>query len=295
MGGYNPETDRTYANQLSEALRLGKYMLFDRPPSVFVMNNSGAIPALYTAVQGQVDAILVPGALGNNYLELFQSTAQALPPVYNAKGIEIGGDAVDNECLEIVPGGNNAHNPLGYTAGTDPGVFIRATLEIADVSVNDQMVIGFRKQEAYAVPTSFLDTEDALYTDFFGIGFSGTAATQDVKTVQDLNNSGAVTARDTGFNWADGGIHQLEIRVRARKAEVLINGVRLGDTVRKNALGTAITAQPTTGIPSFTFDSGDFLIPFIFNRRGATAANANYLRRLEVGQLAEIGLQPEYR
>lgn len=280
---------------ISDALRLGKYMFFDRPSGVFLFNNSGAIPALYTAVQGQVGSMLISGAQGNNFIELFQTTAQALPPVYNDKGINIGGDEVDNESLELVPGGNNARNPLGYNAGTDPGVFIRATLEIADASVNDQMVIGFRKQEAYQVPTSFLSTGDALYTDFVGIGFSGSAAANDVKVMSDLNNGGSTTVTDTLFDWADGKIHRLEVQIKKRRASFFINGKRLGETVRFDALGAAITAQPTSANPSYTVDTGDFMIPFIFNRRGATAANANYLRRLEIGPLYAIGLQEENR
>jgi hypothetical protein len=65
--------------------------------------------------------------------------------------------------------------------------------------------------------------------------------------------------------------------------------------VKFDALGVAITSQPTLAPPTFTFAAATFLIPFIFVRRGASSAAPLYLRRLEVGQLLEIGLQPEGR
>lgn len=288
--------ERLFANQVSEGLRKGKYMLFDRPSPLLILNSSGAIPALYTAVAAQVDAILVPDAFGNQYIEMYQTTAQALPPVHHAtKGITIGGDLVDNESVEYVPGGNRTTNPLGYTAGTDPGVFIRAIFEIADASGSDQFGIGFRKQEAYVVPTSFLSTGDALYTDFAMLGFSGTAAANLVKSMTDLNNAGSTVVTSSAFAWADGTIHQLEVRIKGRVVSYFINGRRVGETVKLDGLGADITDQPTTALPSFTFDTGDFLIPFIFHRYDTTTPGAVYLRHLEVGQLLEVGLQPEGR
>jgi len=286
---------RIYANQLSEGIRKGKYMLWERPAPPFIYAEVAGIPALYTAGAAQLDGIIVPGALGNNYIQMYQTTAQALPPLWDAKGLNIAGDAVDNESLELVPGGNTVNNPLGYLSGTDPGVFIRLTLESTDSSEIDQLVIGWRKQEAFAVPVSFLTTGDALYTDFAGIGFSGTAVANLVKTMTDLNNAGSTVVTSTAFGWADTKIHQLEVRIKGRTVSYFINGRRIGETVRLDALGVAITAQPTVAGPTFRFDSGDFLVPFIFVRRGATVASALYARRLEVGQLLEVGLQPENR
>lgn len=287
--------ERVFANQISEGIRKGKYLLFDRPPSPFAYTVTAGIPALYSAVQGQVNHLIVPGALGQNHIEMFQTTAQALPPVYDAKGLLLAGDAIDNEALELVPGGNRLENPLGYLAGTDPGVFIRALLEATDPSEIDQLVIGWRKQQAYQVPTSFLTTGDALYTDYAGMGFSGTAVANLVKTITDLNDAGSAVVSSSAFGWADTLVHQLEVRIKGRVVSYFLNGRRLGETVRFDGLGNAITAQATVASPSFTFDAGDFLVPFIFVRRGATAASALYLRRLEVGQLLEVGLQPEGR
>lgn len=290
------------AYDLSDAIKKGKYMLVERAsyqPHILQYGTQAAavtVPTLPTAVQDNVAAIYLPGAIGFQYIEMYSTTAQTLNPSRHAtKGLEIGLDKVDNECVEYVPGGNHAANPLGYLAGTDPGIVMRVTLEITDTSGSDQLVFGLRKQENYVVPTSFLNTGDALYTDFFGIGFSGTAAANLVKTVWDLNNAGSTTAFSTTFAWADAGIHQLEIRAKARKIRHFINGVELGGTVRKDALGTAITAQPTLAPPLQTIDTGDFMIPFLFHRYDATTPGTVFLRRLEIAPLSELGLAPEDR
>lgn len=287
-----------HSYQFSAGFKNRKFMLLPRVAAhpQILQNGTQAVPVsvptLPTGVQDNVDTIQCAEALGH-IIEMYQTTAQTLMPLRHAtKGLEIGLDKVDNESVEYVPGGNHAANPLGCLVGTDPGVFIRATLEIVDVSGSDQLVVGFRKQEAYVVPTSFLAAGDALYTDFYGIGFSGSANPNDVKTVKDINNAGSTVVFDTGFNFADNDIHTLEIRVKGRKVSVFINGVSLGSTVKKNGLGAAITAQPTLTPPAFSFDAGDFVIPFIFSRYDAAAPGAIYLRSLACGQLVEDGLDP---
>lgn len=289
--------ERVYANALSEGLRTAKYLLLNKPSvHPFVFTTATQVPALPTASQGQIDTVFLPQALGCNVLEMFQTTAQSkFPAIVAAEGLEIGLDLVDNETVEYVPGGNHTFNPLAYTVGTTPGVLIRLKVKMADVSGTDQFLVGFRKQESYAVPTSLLSTGDGIYTDFFGIGLSGTANPNDVKTMSDLNNGGSTTVTDTLFNVADGDIVQYEVRVRAGVVTAYINGVRLGDTVGKDGDGTAITSQATAATAAFTFDTGDLLIPTIIHRYVTTTPGVVYLRRLEVAQLLEVGLQPEGR
>lgn len=294
--------DIAFANNLSEALRKAKYMLVDKfscQPQITQYGTQASpvtVPTFPTAAQDNIDLLTFADAMGNRGIELYQTTAQTLmPSIHASKGLLVGCDVANNEAIELVPGGNRASNPLGYTAGTGPGVFLRATFEFADVSGTDQFIVGFRKQEAYVVPTSFLSAGDALYTDFIGIGFSGAADPNDVKIMSDLNNGGSTTVTDTLFNWADGLSHKLEIRIRKRVAEFYINGVKLGDTVRKDAAGASITAQPTASYSAFTVDSGDFMIPFIFHRYDATTPGAVYISRIECGQLLEVGLDPANR
>jgi len=245
---------------------------------------ASGLTALPTAVQAQTDGIV---SFQGNFLEYFQTTAQTLQPVSHAtKGLVLDGDQVDNESQEYVVGGNSTTQPLAFVTGTDDGFFIRATLEITDASGSDQMLVGFRKQQAYQVPTSFLTTGNALYTDFAGIGFAATKADPNpVSVATDIGASGSTTVSATNFTWADTKIHKVEVRVIGRKALYLINGVPLGGTVSKDALGVAITAQPTKTAAAYTFTSGLTLVPFIFVRQDADLLDAVYLRELEVGFL----------
>ncbi len=276
--------------QINPNVTRGKYVYEKINGSPLVLNMSGALAALPTASASQVDTILTRGGVG---WDMFQTTAQTLGPAYTAgSGLEIALDQVDNETVEYVPGGNNSFNPFGMTVGTDSNFFFRARFTLADASGLDQFGIGWRKQETFAAPTSFLTTGDGIYTDFALFGFAGTVANPNpVRISTDLNNSGSSTVSAAGFTWADGLTHQLEVRVVGRKALFYINGVLLGGSVSKDGNGAAITAQSTTTGPVFSFDATDFLVPFIFCRQDADVGTV-FLVDYEIGHLVDIGLDP---
>jgi hypothetical protein len=248
---------------------------------------ASSLAALPTAAQGQVGGFFLDGGM---YMEYFQTTAQTLGPVYTAgKGLELTGDQVNNETVEYVPGGATADNPFARVVGTSPNWFFNATFEITDASGLDQFGIGYRSNEAFGVPTSFLTTGDGIYTDFFLLGFAGTAADPNpVRCSYDLNNSGSSTVAALSFTWADTKIHKLGIRVIGGRVYCFINDVLCGDVVSKDALGASITAQTTVSGPNFSFDSGDTLLPFIFARQDADIGPV-YLKDIELGLLRDIG------
>lgn len=230
---------------------------------------------------------------GGGYWEGAATTAQSVSPMQGSagNGLNIAGDKVDNESLDFVIGGNADLARLSFKAGTDTDFFFRCKLKIADVSGTDQTVVGFRKREAFvaaASVVSWLNAGDAGYTDFSGFLFQG----GDLKVTTDLNNSGSATATDTAFNVADNDIVEVELRVVGRKAVYLINGYGVGSSVAKDGDGTSITAQSTISMPSFTFDSGDYLVPFIFVRHDATTPGNIFVREVEVGHLVDVGKDP---
>lgn len=279
--------------QVNPNITRGKY-LFDRFGGGLPWLTIGAttgVPALPTAVQGQIDVALSPRGY---FYELFQTTAQTLLPFsHDTKGIEISCDEVNNETVEIVPGGNRSSSPYAFTVGTDTDFFMRAVFEITDADGADQFGIMWRKQEAYQVPTSFLTTGDGIYTDFCLLGFAATVANPNpVNVATDLNNSGSTTVTPLNFTWADTLVHELQLRVIGGRAQFLINGVRAGNPVSKDALGNTITSQSTVTGPSFTFDTGDVLVPSIFLRHDAAVSEDHFLRELEIGHLVDIGLDP---
>lgn len=236
----------------------------------------------------------IQGVTPNQWWECFATTDQDILATGVAdSGLDLAGDLVDNEAAEWVPGGNAAASRLAFVTGTDTDFFIKAKFKITDADGSDQFLVGFRKQEAYAVPTSFLTTGDGIYTDFFGVGFASTVANPNaVVTASDIANGGSTTVTSTGFTWADGLVHSLELRVVGRKALVLINGVAIGNPIAKDGDGGAITSQSTLSTASYTFANALTVIPFIFLRHDANVSNAHYLQEIEVGRLVEVGKDP---
>jgi hypothetical protein len=283
----------TRAYQLSDNIRNARYVE-ERLSSVqpVLGRAASSIFALPTAVAAQVCTMLTPQGVAWEY---YQTTAQLLQPVPHAtKGLVLDGDQLDNEAAEYVPGGNSANSPFAFTVGASSDFFFEATLEIADASGSDQLLVGWRKQEAFAVPTSFLNAGDGIYTDFFGIGFCATKANPNpVGVASDIGNSGSTVATPISFTWADAGIHKLGVRVVGGKAIAFINGVRLGGgPITLDGAGVAMTSQSPISTPAYTFTAGLQLVPFIFVRQDADLLDSVHLRSYAVGNLVEAGLDP---
>lgn len=260
-------------------------------PILYTMSGGFTTVAIAAPGLGATAMMLTPGGA---IWEIYGTTAQTLPPILTAgSGLEISLDQVNNEAVEYVPFQNTAYNPFAYTVGTTQPMLFRAAFSIADASGSDQFILGWRKQEAYAVPASFLTTGDPTYTDVFGIGFAATAANPNpVSVVYDKNNSGSCTVSDTGFTWADGKTHVLECRLYGTKVRYFINGVPLGSTVGKDGVGGDITDQNTKAVTSHTLDSTDVMIPFIFIRQDADVTGNVFLKAVQLGPLSEFGLDP---
>ena len=243
-------------------------------------NNAAGVTAFPTASQGQTDLIVCENG---GLIQLYQSTAQTLMPTAQAAGgLEIALDQVENEAVEYVPGCNLAAGKLTFTLGTSPNFFIKARFAITDVSGTDQCAIGFRKQEAFTATPVF--AADGAYTDFACLN----VVSGDLYTCTDLNNSGTATATDTGFNWADGETHTLEIRVVGRTPIYYVNGSKLPATISVDGNGTAMTAETAITPPTFTFDAAEVLIPFIHILQDGDVTPV-ILYELEVGELRMIG------
>lgn len=247
--------------------------------------------AVASSGAAQIDGFVLPGAIGNGYVEMYQSVGQALYPKWDATNhwLEIGGDQVDNDAVEYNPGGNSADSPFAYVVGTSIPVVMRAALTIEDVSGSDSIFFGWRKQEpGQATPYSTPASPDPVYTDVYG--FQINAGT--VNAYSDLNNGGTATVTDTLFDWADGKTHVLEMRIYGRKPKLFINGVPLGGTVKVDGTGAALTAQPTIGPPAFSFDLTDTLIPSIYILQKGADLTLVGLKALQIGPLVSFGLDP---
>lgn len=269
------------------------YTRFAGTPAFFKVDANGTPSGAFGAGAAQGETNFGMDNAGH-YWELFQTTAQTIGPLAHADGWNISGDLVDNEALELVPGGNLVNNPLARTMGTTPNFFHSLTFKATDADGSDQFILGMRKQEAFAVPTSFLTTGDGVYTDFVGIGFAKAVANPNpISVTSDLNNSGSATVSQVGFTVANGVPIQLTQVFRGRVATFYINGVKLGGVVSKDALGAAITAQQTLPPHTFTADSGDLYLPFIHLRHDAAVSEGLVLMDYEAGLLVDVGEDPD--
>lgn len=194
----------------------------------------------------------------NSYEYSPKGTQTILAPKLGAAGLDINMDQTDNDGIEIVPGSNSLISRYAYTIGTDKSFEFRLSFSIADVSGTDDCAMGFRKVQAYEA-----NLDD--YTDMAALNvISG-----DIN-IETILNDGATSTTDTTDNWADGETHELKVRVLSSgRVLFFIDGV-----------------APTT-TASFTFDSGDVVVPFFFFLNASDVAGAVQWQELEVGRVVE--------
>jgi hypothetical protein len=175
-----------------------------------------------------------------------------LYPQKAAAGLDIGMDQTDNDGVELTNGIEDG-GPAVFTVGTD-ACFFKVKFSIADVSGTDDCAVGFRKVEAYQANVDDYDEMACLNV------ISG-----DIK-IETILNNGATSTTDTTDNWADGETHTLEVYISTDRAVTFkIDG-----------------AAPTT-TQTFSFDSGEKVIPFFFFLHASDVAGAVVLKEWEVG------------
>ena len=181
-----------------------------------------------------------------------------IAPRMNSNGLDISLDQTDNEGAEYNFGArNNAKH--AYTIGTSDAFFIEATVHVANLSGCEPLAIGFRKVEAN-------NADYQAYTDYAAIGLNGATSATNVVMFTELN-SGGTTITDSTDAWGGDG--------SAQTVKVLVSAAGV---VTFEIGGVAASAAP-----SFTFDNGDVVMPFIHFLHGADVAGAVSLANLKIG------------
>ena len=157
-----------------------------------------------------------------------------LPADMDASSLDIGGDQVADDGMEIV-GGVMGASGRPFIVGDDAPFYFCATIGLTDVSGTDDLHMGFRASDE--VFNAVFDN----YTDLASIG----AISGDIYIETILNNA-ATTSTDTTDNWADAAVKKLCIYVGATGAVTY----------------TIDGAAPTT-TATYTFADGLPVIPFI--------------------------------
>jgi len=216
----------------------GTHVVFTENPTV-----TGAAGGASVGTDNAVNIVRVNG-------EVFEyqnnGTQTIVGPSLTSGGLLVSLDLTNDEGATFDQG-ITALSKAAYVAGTDP-VSLKITFTVADVSGLDVCWFGWRKLAAR-------NDDPTAYTDFAFIGpISG-----DIKMMTDLNGSGSATTTDSTQNWADAETHTLEVNVSA------------AGVVSYKIDGAAPTVSPTA---TFTFDSGDTIIPVFQFLHAATTPGA---------------------
>lgn len=287
------------AAHISENFRKGRYGFWIPSVQPMPLNIATSVPALPTAAAAQIDAFQ-GGPLA---WEINQLTAQTLLPLIHAtKGLELALDQVNNETVEYIPGGNRITNPAAFKTnsaaglGGDIGWFYRFRLELTTANGIDQLFVGMRAVEAYqavAGVVSILNGGATGYQSMFGVGIASAAASPaDVSRIVATAAVSAVT--DTLFNWASTVVLDLEVRSYGNKGYVFINGRELGQAINTDALGVAITSQPTQGMAGTPLVASTVYAPCILIRQDAVLSTV-FCSQFEWGPLYELNRDPTAR
>jgi len=238
-------SNTTFVTPLTLATKNSSYgaATFNESPILQSALTTGAAPSGAT---GATNIMMLQG--GEIWEEFIIGAGQTIiAPRMSSTGLLISLDLTSTEGAEYNPGPRN-NTKYSYTIGTSAAFFFEATLNAADVSGCDPLVIGFRKVEANNA--TFAD-----YTDYASIGLSASdGANIWLKTEL---NGGGVTSTDTTDAWTDGQSKTLKVLVSATGVVTYTIG----------GVAPAVTA-------AFTFDATDVVIPFIRLTHAAAAPGA---------------------
>jgi len=230
---------------------------YKTPASIIFMGDNAAVSqglgtALPSGVAQAENVVSFGNGFSAHYSPIATSTKLALTSTND--GLELILDATASEGVELsAPTWDNSQKQ--FVAGKN-NFSLYAKIKIDDVSGLNPLWIGFRKKAAYTA--TFAD-----YTDYAVVGLGN--ATGDIYTSIELNAGGA-TSTDTTLNWADGETHELEVRVAASGAVTFfVDGYQVNKST------------------SFTFDSGDSIIPVIYALQTADIGTPSLLELASLG------------
>ena len=175
---------------------------------------------------------------------------------------------------ELCPGGaflGNSSNK--FLAGTHSG-YIDVTFWTTEWTSFDGASIGFRKAENFNAghaPIIAAGTGDPVYTDFATIGLQ---ESDKIQIATDLNNGGSGTYTDTG----DTPTNSQNVQCRV----ILASDGSVTYTLAQNQVAGAGAQAAPSATASFTFDSGDTLIPYVWIHGKDHADTAMLLKDISV-------------
>ncbi len=154
-----------------------------------------------TGTAGDENLMVLNGSIWEYHM---MGTQTLVAPPFGTYGVNAILDDTENDGVEFCLG-ISALNKGVFVVGTAPAFFARMKFSIDDVSGVDICAFGFRSVEAY-------DGAIANYADYATLDKSGTSTA--INTHTNVGD-GSPVETDTTNNWADGEIHEFEVRVSA--------------------------------------------------------------------------------
>lgn len=232
--------------KLAESIENNKNIVetFEQAPVISLATNAGATG------DGEAAAATYGMNTGRNPFEyraaVVESTGTAVfsAPYVSADGLELPLDAnvTDGVTVLEIGHGVNSRSRAAFTIGTDGPFYLEATIKIDDVSDLDKLWLGFRKTQAYAA-----DAND--YTDMaaFMVGETGASVADGQINIATILNNAATSFTDTTeADWADAAEKTLRV-----------------DVDKEGRATFSIGGSEPAAVPSFTFDDGDVVVPFL--------------------------------
>ena len=194
--------------------------------------------------------------LGKNTFLINPITTQTLiAPVIAATGLDVSGDATDDEGRDIDFSGSGSVIVPTKSFKVGNGAFYgKLRFSISVVATTDLCAFGFRKCAAF-------NGDMEAYTDYATLN----VVSGDIKMTTEINGAG-VSTTDTTDDWADTEVHTLAVFVS--NAGVV--------TYEIDGVAPTVTA-------ALTLDSGDSFLPFHSHLQAASTALTIIFEELEVG------------
>jgi hypothetical protein len=243
--------------------------------------NVGLTDAAGAVAAGQAWGVMFPGPRGEVYpcymimVGAFTTTGmvpqiEGSVPIVDASGTAVGlniqldGETTDNHGMELSIAGSStvANNANAFTVGTHSG-YIDATFWTQDWTDYDCVSIGFRKVQAHQAGHGAIlaaGTGDPLYTDFVAFGAQ---EADKLQIASDLNDDGGGSYTDTGQTPTDSQNHRFRVAIDSDGA---VTFKHIGNAIA----GKGTLAAPTT-TQTYSFDSGDKVVPYVTTLKNAAA------------------------
>ena len=239
--------------KLAEAVREDNNIEETFEQALIISNMDNADGTVYTGAAGEELGF----STGKNAFECHQAavaTPAVVTPFQSVDGLELKPVAAA-DALEIT-NGITALSKAAYTVGSfddvDKKIFFEINVNIDDITDVSEISFGLRTAVAYQAAVNSYDT----YATFN----IGGAADGRIDIETELNGAGLATTDTTEPDIADGEA----IRLRIEMDNAGVCKFLLSQTAADSTAAALLALAEPAITATFTFDSGDVVIPFVF-------------------------------